>query len=417
MASMNRITPSNYPPTGVVSYSQGSPLIVFNIGSKNAMMMGRTIRLNGKIKYTTSAGGKIGNNGVLLSNLGVYAALEQLSISSNQSGVNIETIRSYNRYLTSGFKSTRGLQKMANSSTIENVCSPAIYTGTNILDAEDSLGAANELPFSCELPCGLFSGDVPLSMDTTGGITLSIQLSPDSNMFYGITTVGQTNANGCLYSLSDVHLTYEDRLMTDMEMKMNSMSYNSIQTFYQVVSNNTTSINLNLGLSKVLSVFMNFLNQEAVNNYNLNGFETGIFIDEDNEEDNLKRIQFLKGGVKYPIEFNIDTFNDVNAQLSTQIAREFKQCFTNNINTLADCYRSQVNTPNNNDLDPVDVEWNFGVGVNYDQISNLGANFSQDQWGIIIDKLSTNPAPYVAYIFVKSVNELNFSNNGLSINL
>ena len=398
MSSMNRITPSNYPPTGVVSYSNGSPLIVFNVGSKNA--------------------GLIGDNGVLLSNLGIYAALEQLSISSNQTGVNIETIRSFNRYLSSAFKSTKGLQQMANSSTIENICSPAIYTGTKILNSatEDGGTIPVDLPFSCELPCGLFSGDVPLSMDTTGGITVSIQLSPDSNIFYGISGTGQTNANGCLYSLSDVHLTYEDRLMTDREMKMESMSYNSIQTFYQVVSNNTTSINLNLGLSKVLSVFMNFLNQEAVNNYSLNGLETGIFIDNDNIQDNLKRIQWLKGGVKYPIEFNIDTFNSENHQLSTQIAREFKQCFTNNINTLSECYRSQVNTPNNNDLDPVDVEWNFGLGVNYDQIGD-GADFSQDQWGVIIDKISNNPAPYVAYIFVKSVNELNFGKDGLSINL
>jgi hypothetical protein len=422
MSNPNRITPSNYPPNGIISYTGGSPLIVFNIGANNSMLLGRTIRLNGKIQYSTSAGGIIGDNGVLLSNLGIFNALEQLSISSNQTGVDIETIKNYNRYLASAFKSTTGLQKQSNSATIDNICNPGLFSGNRILSADADAGGAgttpNLLPFSCHLACGLFSGDVPLSMDTTGGLTISIQISPDSNMFYGLTATGKTNAQNCLYQLTDVDLTFEDRIMDPREMSMPSMKFNSISTFSQVISNNITNITKNFGLSNVLSVFMNFVPQINNNNYNENGMETGIFLDTNGDADLVKKINFFKAGVKYPIQFDIESFNNDNNQLSTEIAREFKQCFTNNINTLSECYRSQVNTPNNNNVDDVDTAWNFGIGVNYDMISNIGADFSRDQWSCLLEKTSSTPQPYNSYIFVKAVNTINFNKNGnISIDL
>tara|TARA_E500000318_G_C3567938_1_gene216535 strand:+ start:344 stop:1612 length:1269 start_codon:yes stop_codon:yes gene_type:complete len=416
MSNPNRITPSNYPPNGTISYTGGSPLIVFNIGATNSMLLGRTIRFNGKIQYSTGAGGIIGDSGVLLSNLGIFNALEQLSISSNQTGVDIETIRSYNRYLASAFKSSDGLQKQCNSSTIDNICNPAIFSASRILSADaDSAGAGvdpNLLPFSCHLPCGLFSGDVPLSMDTTGGLTISIQISPDSNMFYGASATGKTNAQNCLYQLTDVHLTFEDRLMDPREMSMPSMKFNSISTFSQVISNNITNITKNFGLSNVLSVFMNFVPQININNYNENGMDTSIFLDSNDDADLIKRVNFFKAGVKHPIQFDIETFNNDNHQLSTELAREFKQCFTNNINTASECYRSQVNSPNNSYIVDVDTAWNFGIGVNYDMISNIGANFAQDQWSCLIEKTSLTPKPYNAYIFIKAVNTINFNKNG-----
>jgi hypothetical protein len=408
----NDIDPSNYPPDGVISYTGGQPLIQFQIGARNSALVGRSVRFNGKIKFTEADGTLIGANEVLIPNLGVYSIFDQLTISSATGGNDIESILSYNRYLASAYKSTLGLQKQANGQLIENIGPTCVFMPNNILNADDA-GAANELCFSLELPCGLFSsGDVPLSQDTTGGLIITLNLTPDANLFYGLTTDGKTAANGCKYSLSDVHLTFQDRELSSQEMSMKSMMYNSISTHYRTISSSHSSINLNLGASRVLSVFMNFIPQENINSYDHNTLDTPIITDANGDADLVSRVQFLKGGRLIPFQFNIESHNGDNHQLSTQIARYFKECFTNNILTSSEAYRSQVNTPNNTNLTPVDSEFNYGIGVNLDSISNLGFNYSTDEFGILLDKKSANPKDHTAFIFVKSVNMINFNGNG-----
>ena len=408
----NSIDPSNLSPDGKISVSLGTPLIQFQIGSRESALIGRTVRFNGKIKFTQADGTPITDAGVLLPNLGIYGIFDQLNISSSIGNSDIETIQSYNRYLCSAYKSTIGLQKMCNGQLIENIGSTNTYMGQQIFNAKNG-ALANELPFSLELPCGLFSsGDVPLSRDSTGGLTITITLSPDANLFYGLTDTGKANANGCKYTLSDVNLTFQDRPLSSEESSMKSMMYNSIQTHYRTITSSHSSINLNLGASRVLSIFMNVIPQENINNYNFNSLETPIFTDKDGNADLVSRVQFLKGGRLVPFQFNIESHNGDNHQLSTQIARYFKQCFTNNILTASEAYRSQVNTPNNTKLSPVDTSFNWGIGVNFDNLSNLGFNYSTDEFAILLDKLSANPKDHNAYIFVKSVNMINFNGNG-----
>jgi hypothetical protein len=414
MSFNNELEPSNIPPSGIVSPSNGNPLIQFNIGSvNNQVLIGPSVRLNGKIKFKLNDGTAIGPNDVYISNCGVYSVLDQINIVSAQTGINLETIKSYNRYLASAFKSTLSQQKMNNSASIENLCSSTIYM------SEKSIDTLHEKPFSIELPCGLLSSEsIPLGMEQTGGISINLQLAQNSNVFYSDTDAGKAYAVDCEYELSGLHLTFNTRNMTDEESKMKMMSYNSIQTFYMPISNNHNSINFNIGLSRVVNMFCNFVPQEYINNFSFDSLDTGPFFDNDDEIDNVVRVQILKGGMKTPYLFDLETFNNSNHQLSTQLARNFKGCFVNNVNTLSDCYRNQANTYSNYELDPIDANQNYGIGCPYDQISNVGSNFSRDQFTLILDKTSLNPKPYLCYAFFKNVNKINFNGNGnVSIDL
>ena len=57
----------------------------------------------------------------------------------------------------------------------------------------------------------------------------------------------------------------------------------------------------------------------------------------------------------------------------------------------------------------------FGVGVAYDQISNIGTDFSQQQIGVIIDSNLTTNSPHSAYMFVHAKSTLNYSPSGIAI--
>ena len=414
MSFNNELEPSNIGPSNTASPSNGSPLIQFNIGSvNNQVLIGPSVRLNGKIKFKKSDGTAIGQNDVYINNISVYSVLDQINIVSAQTGINLETIKSYNRYLASAFKSTLSQQKMNNSASIENLCSSSIYLSERFIDTLDSK------PFSIELPCGLLSSEsIPLGLDQTGGISINLQLAQNSTVFYSDEDAGQAIAPECEYELSDLHLTFNTRNMTDEESKMKMMSYNSIQTFYMPISNNHNSINFNVGLSRVVNMFCNFVPQEYINNFNFDSLSTGPFFDNNDEIDNVIRCQVLKGGMKTPFLYDLETYNNSNNQLSTQLARNFKGCFVNNVNTLSDCYRNQANTCPNLNLIPIDANDNWGLGVPYDQISNIGSNFSRDQFTLILDKTSLDPKPYLCFAFFKNVNIINFNGNGnVSIDL
>lgn len=407
MSFNNELEPSNIPPSGIVSPSNGSPLIQFNLGSVPQVLIGSSVRLNGKIKFKKSDGTAIGKNDIFINNLGVYSVLDQLNITSAQTGINLETIKSYNRYLASAFKSTLSQQKMNNSSSIENLCSSSNYLSERFVDTLDLK------PFSIELPCGLLSSDsIPLGMNQTGGISINLSLAQNSTVFFSDEDAGQAIVPDCQYELSDLHLTYNTRNMSDEEMKMKIMSYNSIQTFYMPVSNNHNSINFNVGLSRVVNMFCNFIPQEYLNNFNFDSLSVGPFLDNNDKIDNITRCQVLKGGQKTPFLFDLETYNNSNHQLSTQLARNFQGCFTNNVNTLSDCYRNQANTCPNLELIQIDCSDNFAVGVPYDQISNIGSNFSKDGFTLILDKSSLDPKPYLCFAFFKNVNIIKFNGNG-----
>jgi len=59
----SEILPLNAPSEGKFSFQSGFPLISFQVSTRDAMLDGRSVRLNGKIKVMAPSGLNVNNNG------------------------------------------------------------------------------------------------------------------------------------------------------------------------------------------------------------------------------------------------------------------------------------------------------------------------------------------------------------------
>ena len=97
------IRPSNLPPTGKISFKSGNPVLTFNIGEDDmAQLKGRTLKLSGNFKITidgSTAPSSANSTTAMDTEIGIYAVIDQLVLSSFRTKQTIEHIRHYNRFM------------------------------------------------------------------------------------------------------------------------------------------------------------------------------------------------------------------------------------------------------------------------------------------------------------------------------
>ena len=109
------ITPSNVLSTGKVSFKNGNPVIQFLVSPQNRYLIGSSVRLSGNIKFYDSADtlSVAGNNLSINSRLGIYGMIDQLTLKAGSgpaTGQTLESIRHYNRMMSSYLTATSGFQ-------------------------------------------------------------------------------------------------------------------------------------------------------------------------------------------------------------------------------------------------------------------------------------------------------------------
>lgn len=394
-----RITPSNYPSSSVISWKSGSPLINFIVGSKSKKIKSGSVRLNGKIKcFDANGNGLADSNVVYDATTGTQGLIDSLTIS-NSNNREYEKINSYNRAMASYLKQSQ-------SSNDTNTINSLEYVSNGNLNGVSTFtnGAAN-ISFSMPLYSGLLTGnDYYLDSSKQNGMTLSVMLSPDSNFFYDIT--GGGGAVGCYYELSDVHLSFVQENMTKEDMAFDFVEFTTLNTHYGIASETYNTINFNLGLSSVLSWFINVLPQDSINNALKNSMETNSFIDNNDLVDDIIRLEFLVGGQKFPLNYNVE--GTTGNQYTTEIYRNFADAFSPYMNTTKN-YRNATNTQIEKTLDIIDQGPSWGMGVALDNISNSGFNgYMQEQYGLVVEKKSTSPKPHTLFLFIRNKQRIVF---------
>ena len=97
------IVPSNITSTGSLSYKNGQPTIQLLIGAQERYIVPGSIRLCGELtvkKNNTII--PLASDGIRMNErLGVHSVIDTLSIFSQRSGQNIETINHHNRMMSS----------------------------------------------------------------------------------------------------------------------------------------------------------------------------------------------------------------------------------------------------------------------------------------------------------------------------
>lgn len=415
------------------SYNEGRPVITFSIPEQEAILLPRSVRFCGQFSAYTNANRDIsaGDNLRMDSKLGLWSIIDQLVISTNRSHQTIEHLRFANRMYSTFFSTTSDEKNLIGSFGETGLSLPSIEGQMDSVIKDSSATASdNANEFCMHLPSGVLSGTsgIPLSAQNgIGGMEISVHLSPSSAVLFD--NAGDATANdllGAFYEVFNCKLIFETHTPTAKELSSmsqgGSLEYNSFNGFYQTINSTNADINFSLGLSKVSSVFMNFIPASHINNLNQNSMSTLIPTRATGQIADLSQCIFTKSGVRYPLSYNIDTaYKNDNAQ--TQVDPQIIRNAMNAIipfQKITHTLLSPVNTNKNwsgNDNAIQEGGINYSVGVAYDTVGSEsgGGNFMNDAWGVQMNLGLTDNNPIACYIFVHAKQTLMYKNGQVNI--
>lgn len=426
------IKPSNH--NASFSYNEGRPIISFQISEQEAMLLPRSVRFVGQFNaYTDTARTTPTDNRLRMdSRLGVWSIIDQLVISSSRSKQTIEHLRHANRFYSTFFPATSDEKHLIGAFGETGLTLPSI-DGQQKSVLQDGSGtgssAENSNEFCIHLPSGLLSGTsaIPLSAQSgVGGLTIDIHLSPSSAVLFD--NNGDASGGGLLgafYEVFNCKLVAEVHMPSPEEMPKGTggqLEYNSFSGYYQTINSTNSEINFSLGLSRVNSVLMNFIPSSYLNNLNHNSLATLIPTRADGSIADLSQVVFTKGGVRYPLDYNIDTVYKTDSkqkQVDPQVIRNGMNAVIP-FNKISHTLISPLNcnkdwTSNGNSV--VAGGLNYIVGVAYDTVGSdtAGGNFMDESWGVQMDLGLTDNNPVSAFIFVHSKQTLLFNNGQIQV--
>lgn len=411
------------------SYRDGRPVISFTIAESESVLVPSSVRFCGKLHvYKSSARARVESADTLAmdSRLGIWSVLDQVVLSSATSKQTIEHIRHANRFYSSYLGLTSSEQSLIGHFGETGLSLPST-NGQKVSVVEEEGTNTNE--FCIHIPTGLLMGTsaIPLSRTSgIGGLTIDLHLAPDSMVLFD--TAGDASSNGltdAFYELTDCQLICETHSPNPEDMKrmqdMGGFEYNSISGYYSTINSTNANINFSLGLSRVESVFMNFINSSYLNNLDQNSLQTINPLTSTGAIADIEQVVFTKGGTRYPLDYNVDTQykqDNSNKKVDPQVIRNFMNAvipYTGITHTSI----SPVNTNKRyttNDNSVLEGGSLMGVGVAYDIIgSPAGGNFSQDAWGVQMDLGLTDDNPVSAFIFVHAKNTVLFKDGQIQV--
>ena len=448
----HEIFPLNPPANSSYSFRGGFPIIQFQIANQDKLLNTSTLRLNGTLKVqgvsqgagvrvnpTNTTGGAAITNGISLNErVGVASCIQQITIAT-QNNQTLEVVRSYGRYLASVMPVTHSQSDFDTSNSIGNPCSAS-------RSFNSARSVNNDVSFSIPLRTGLLSSAqaIPLGNNGLRGMLINLELSPDSNVISGYSTFAadgtetkqlfQPIGTGAFYELSDLSLSYD--LLVPDETGKGQMSlpstgqfvYNSLSHLYSVINASDQTQNYNLGTSNTLSVFHNFIPTNQINNYTNDGFKTDRLANSNGDLANIRRVTFIRGGSKFPLDYAID--NEAEGLIDRpQVSLDER--FIDSIKPLASFNHSLISSYTNNKLatgtgfellenpsnlntlaEPAPV---FGAGINLDPLTKTGVNFKNTNYGLRLESDLDGSSPNSIFTYVIAKNVLTYSPNGIQV--
>ena len=432
MSMMNtEVVPSNVTANGQISFKEGNPVIQFVIGEQDRLLMGQTVRFTGKFRTlltnTSSSTSGVGNL-AMSEKLGVYSCIDTLTIKSQRTGQTLESIRHYNRFLSSYLPAVNSQEDNMTHLYESALILPNYEAQTqSVVNIPSSSSTQNH--FCMSLPCGLFNGGepIPLMQEAVGGLLIEIHLSPDSQVFHTSADVDSASYSESLYEFTDVSMVAElgePDAQTLAQLKSQTSStyeYNSLTSYYQTINSGNGIINFQLGLSRVLGVFSNIIPASHINNLKFDGLATLYPTNSDGSSADINELFFTRNGSKFPIDYNITTLqqdNKADFTADSQIMYNYMDAITK----FADISRTSIGPVNSRlsdavrfDKDFADGGCAFGIGVAFDSISDAGVDFSRVNFGINMALDLTSDSPQAFYMFVHAKQTLVFGPQGLQV--
>ncbi len=484
------INPQNAPSNGVYSFKNGYPIIQFLIAQSSKYLVGKSLRLTGKIKILDANDTQVkNNNGVGGANavggvnatinevVGVASTIQQVTLSTLDHQT-LEHIRQMPRLLSSIVSATHSSPDLNNGTPIGN-----LTASRSIVEA---CSLNTERDFSIPIRCGLLTGAgvIPLGQNGTQGMIVQLELSPDNTVLQPVSTVpapltapynatnisgvsgGNTDISQFHYQLSDLQLDF-DLLVPDeegvnaMETAANGqLTYNAYSSLYSVVNSSDQQVVLNLGASKVQSVFHNLVPTPHVNNSaepsnSLAKFATGGTY---NTPVNIDEVAFAKGGILFPLEERVDVEPKLGevaattqqpAAVGSHLDAKILEQYLNSvkpINSLTSTSLSLMSEDNkstrvtfadsrirddyteygvlDNNVIYGEDRWPttatdpdnhlFGIGIRQDQFK-VGVDYSRSPYSVRIQSGLDGDSPFSLFSYVLATNTLTYSPQGIKV--
>ena len=402
------IIPSNNPVNNTFSPASGSSLVNFIIPPSANRLVGSSVKFSGRFRFT----GAVSKGCLLNPRVALMSMIESVSISSHLTGQNIETIKFYPRFLASFFSTVNSSEDLLGFSSVTR--SSTNSTG----GSRDSAGRTGvdvngQQDFSFNLLTGLLLSEVGIPLDKCGGLFISLNLSNNEQLFMA------DLAEAPLMTISDVHLS---GLMNVGSSTASEMTYNSISSYYGVVNSGFGTLSFNLGLSRVLGAWCNFLPSVMTNTYQFDGQATLPLMSNINTPVQTTEVNFLKGGVKFPLDYSLrDEFTSSQTVFNSQVIRNYM----NAIKKFSSIGRTDINANNTNVVRQMDVanipsdnlsgQSVYGIGVSLDSTSDSGVSYLGDTFGITIASNLVTNYNNSCYLFVHHKNTLVFGKDGLKV--
>lgn len=433
------IRPDNIPADGKISFKNGFPVLSFTISAQDGLLDPRSVRIVGnfnayKDNLATPTPLTNGDNLTMNNRLGIYNCFESLTIRSVKSKMICENIRHYSKYLNTYLGLTSSLQDQMGHLAQTCLIMPNATTFRKSVMENASTDAAQTNSFSFHIPSGFMMGGnlINLRPDAFGGIQIEFQLQPDSNVLYSATgtTTGLLDAH---YQLSNLKLCCEVQDIPAGELTTGEdqgvYEFNTITSLYTSINSANAQLQYNLALKNVVSAFMTFMPVSNINTLTNDGQATTFPSGKAGSDTTLaffKRIQFLKGGVKYPADF--DYVNNITQDANTlmpdpQIVKTFIEAVVPDYSGDRVAI-SPVNANRNYDMQMNTLFGSYsniaeggaltGLGVKYG-LGSTGDDFSQEQFGVSIESELSEDNPIGVYIFIKAKAQLVYNRNGVQL--
>ena len=406
------VQPSNTPSTGKISFARGNPILTVTLGRQDAMLDLDTIRLSGKLDIWRNSAGTLhpdaANAAELRAShkLGAFGVIDQLIFRHAETKQVLEHIRHYGRFMSSFLPVMSGLQDQTGH------LSESALISSNYRCFRDTVIRNNgSSPFSIPLPAGMTLGADKLPLSKVP-LEIEIHLAPDSQFFYSSDGTS-TNIGDSFYELSGVELTCEVDV-GDESPDQGAWSFNSVSSYFSTLESTNSIINYQLGLSKVLGAFVNFVPSSFVNNLAEDGYLTYMPSQATGSLANLDTISFLRNGERFPLSFEVDsvynTINNPNTVVDSQVIKGFLNSIIPESQhnrtgagplTTNRSFTVNANAATGYRLMP-QAGAIYGVGVLYDMLDADGVDFSRAQFSVQMTNGLEDGNPVSAYLFVKS---------------
>ena len=245
----------------------------------------------------------------------VSSCIQTLTIA-NLKGQIYEQVKEYPRMLSSLIGAT---------SSYKDLCS--VYNNTwGSYANQDCVSrvCSGDVPFALSLRSGFLMEKQPISLSNSG-LRIQINLAADNNVLYGL------HGNDFVYELRDVYLsgTYFVLDKPQPPQKGAVIQYHQFMNYLNTCNSGNDHNNLALNLKEVVSIYSNFVPSNWTSNFSFNGLSTPKLMNTGNAETNINKTQFMRGAVKYPLEFAIDeTRQNQDSVFDSLRSRQFLNAIT-----------------------------------------------------------------------------------------